>query len=327
MINIAFAGLRHGHVFSIYDQADKSEHFNICGAWEENAGARAWAEDFGVKFNYNSLEELLSDEKVDVVALGGCFGDRGKVAVEALKANKHIVADKPLCTSLEEISEIEALAKANGKKVSCMLTLRFHPKILAVKNLIESGALGEIGNITFGGQHPLQYGRRASWYYEEGKHGGVINDIAIHGVDTLFYALGIRDFRVLSARCWNKYAEEVKTFEDSGQFMLEADNKAGIIADVSYSVPDGIEFKIPFYWQFYVWGTKGALSFALNEKESFYYLKGSAEAIKLENAEVKVSYMEDFYRMLQGEKDVILPMEDALFSTRKTLEIQSFADK
>jgi hypothetical protein len=37
--------------------------------------------------------------------------------------------------------------------------------------------------------------------------------------------------------------------------------------------------------------------------------------------------MEDFYRVIQGEKDVILPMEDALFSTRKTLEIQHFADK
>lgn len=327
MINIAFAGMRHGHIFALYNMVKENPNFNLKGAYEEDKDGKAWAEGMGAEFNYNSLEELLSDKEVDAVALGGCFADRGGVAIKALRAGKHVIADKPLCTSLEELDEIEKLSKETGKKVSCMFTMRYDSKILSVKKLVESGALGEIVNISFGGQHPLMYGRRPDWYFEDGKYGGLINDIGIHAMDILPFALGINVKEVNAARCWNKYATDHPEFKDCGQFMLTADNGAGILGDVSYAIPDGVEFSLPYYWQFYVWGTKGMISFSLNEKETVYYLAGDKEPKKLENVEVEFDYLTDVYRLINGEKDVVLTTEETIKSMRKTLEIQAFSER
>ena len=184
-MNVAFAGLRHGHVYEIFKGVSNNAGYTVLGAFEDNEAARNDAAKQGLICNYSTYGELLADERVEAVVLGGCFGERGAYAIKALKAGKHVIADKPLCTSLEELDEIEDLTRKTGKKVSVMLTMRFEPIIVALKELVDSGALGRINNVTYGGQHPLRYGRRPDWYFEDGLHGGTINDIAIHGIDIL----------------------------------------------------------------------------------------------------------------------------------------------
>lgn len=324
-MNIAFAGLRHGHAFGLYDMAVANDLFTVIGAFESDEEAKKLAEDYGIVCNYKTFEDVLKDENVEVVALGGCYTDRGGMAIDALKAGKHVIADKPLCTSLKELDTIEALAKEKNLFVSCMFTMRFEKKINAIKKLVDSGTLGKINNVYFGGQHPLMYGRRPMWYFEGNKHGGVINDIAIHGIDILDYALGLQVENICSAREWNKFADKAPQFKDSAQFMLSAKNGAGIIADVSYAIPDGIEFALPYYWQFTIWGTKGTIRFSLYEKESYYYVEGNATPIQLEEPDVTTDYLTDFINMVNGKENVILNMDAVIDATRKTLEIQRLA--
>lgn len=320
-MKIAFAGLRHGHIFVLYNMAKENPLYQITGAFEENNDAKAAAEAQGVRCNYLSYEELLADPQVEAVALGGCYGDRGGMAIAALKAGKHVIADKPLCTSLEELDAIEKLAKEKDLQVSCMLTMRFEKKIRGLKKLFESGALGEINNVYFGGQHPLQYGRRPMWYFEAGKHGGVLGDIAIHGIDALAYALDLHTDKILAARTWNKLAAEQPDFKESGQIMLTATNGAGILADVSYAIPDGVEFALPYYWQFYVWGTKGVIRFSLNDEKAYYYLAGEKEPKLLEEPEIEADYLTDFYNLLGG-RPAALTMAEVISATRATLTMQ-----
>ena len=324
-MNIAFAGLRHSHVFALYDLAKQNPNFNIVGAYESNGDALKLAAQRAVECNYKTFDELLNDKKVDVVALGGCFGERGEMAIKALNAGKHVIADKPLCTTLKQLKKIKKAAEKSGKKVSCMFTMRFdEPKISAAKKLFESGALGEINNVIFGGQHPLQYGRRPMWYFEDGLHGGVINDIAIHAVDILSYAFGLKIKTVNAARCWNKYAKEQPNFKDSGQIMLTAKNGAGIMGDVSYAIPDGVEFGYPNYWRFQIFGTLGVLDFSLAGAESVYYLKGDPTPHVLEDGET-LNYLDDFYNLINGEDNVILTTNEVFNATETTLKIQQLS--
>lgn len=326
-MNIAFAGLRHGHIFVLHSMAQEHPDFTVTGAWEPDEAARAAAREKGVDCRYATLEALLADPAVEAVALGGCFADRGGVAIAALKAGKHVIADKPLCTSLEELDEIERLAKSSGKIVSCMFTMRFEPVVLAVRQLAKSGELGEINNVYFGGQHPLQYGRRPMWYFEEGKHGGVLNDIAIHGMDVLEYAFGLRCKTINAARCWNKFADSEPAFRDSAQLMLTAQNGAGVLGDVSYAIPDGVEFALPYYWEFMVWGTGGMAEFSLGKNHAVFYKKGKKEPVELASVQPATDYLTDFLRVVNGETDVILPVEDVFASTRATLLLQKKADE
>ncbi len=324
-MKVAFAGLRHGHIYMLYDMVKNHKDFEILGAFEDDVAARQSAAAAGIECNYATYDELLADQNVEAVALGGCFAHRGPMAIKALQAGKHVIVDKPLCTSHEQLDQIETLSKQTGKAVSCMFTMRYEKKINALKKLVESGALGEINNVYFGGQHPLMYGRRPDWYFEKDKYGGLINDIAIHGIDILTYALGLKISRVCSAREWNKFAQNEPEFKDSAQFMLETENKGGVLADVSYAVPDGVEFALPYYWQFFVWGTKGTISLAFNEEKSYYFLAGDKTPQLLDENVETTDYLTDFINLVKGKKDVILSVNEVIYSTRKTLEIQQQA--
>ncbi len=324
-MKIVFAGFRHEHILLLYGDAKRHGDFEIAGACEEDAAARAAAEKMGVAFRWETYRELLADESVDAVVLGGIYGDRGRMAVMALEAGKHVISDKPLCTTLADLDRIEEAAARKKLAVSCMFTMRFEKKINAVKNLLDSGELGEIQNVYIGGQHPLRCGKRPDWYYDRASHGGVINDLGIHGVDLLYY-FGLVPDRVLAAREWNAYADKEPDFSDCAQFMLSAENGAGVIADVSYSVPDGVEFALPYYWQFFIWGTKGVISFSLNEKKSEYFVKGDKLSRELREDAPQTDYLSDFLKAVRGER-AILPVGDVLRSTRKTLAIQAEAGK
>jgi len=66
--------------------------------------------------------------------------------------------------------------------------------------------IGDLVTISFGGQHALNYKEdgsgRAAWYFEEGKHGGTLTDIAVHGIDLAQWICGCRVKSVTGARAW-----------------------------------------------------------------------------------------------------------------------------
>ena len=324
-MKIGFAGFRHDHIHVLYNQAKAHEAYDIIAAYEEHAETIEKVKAKGVEITHTDYAAFLADKEIEVVAIGARYGDRGGMIIEALKAGKHVICDKPLCTKLDELCEIERLAKEKGLFVSCMLTMRYESKVAGVKALVDSGRLGKIHNVYFGGQHPLMYGRRPDWYFDGVSHGGVINDIAIHGIDLLSFLCGldVEGLKVDAARCWNAYATEEQDFKDSAQLMLSADSGAGVIADVSYAIPDGVGFGLPYYWQFYIWGERGMLSFSINS-DALLFEKGNPTGIKIEPAET-VDYLTDFLALVSGE-DAVLPMSEVFASTRKTLEIQQISN-
>ena len=316
-MKIAFAGFRHYHIFSLYNSVMESKVVKLAGCFEENEDAKKYAEEsLGAKFNYNSYNEILEDENVDAVAIGDYYGKRGEMVIAALKTGKHVICDKPICTDLNELSEIEKLSKENNLQVCCMLDLRYLPQIPKVCEIIKSGEIGDIKNVNFTGQHCLDYGNRPVWYFEDGKHGGTINDIAIHGVDLVRFITGKNLTKVNCAKTWNAFADKEPDFKDCGQFMAEFED-ISLMADVSYAAPkfDGI---LPTYWDFYFWGTKGLLKFNIQNNQ-IHIFKNTAEIIECEDR--NPGYLNDFFLEINGTK-TIMNTEDILKSQRQVLEIQ-----
>ena len=109
-INLAFAGFRHSHILGLYKSAMENENVNIVGSFEENDAARIEAESKnGIKFTYDTYDAVLCDASVDAIAIGDYYGKRGEMVISALKHGKHVICDKPICTSLKELEEIEEL--------------------------------------------------------------------------------------------------------------------------------------------------------------------------------------------------------------------------
>ena len=320
-MNIAFAGFRHGHIWGLYAKAQSTEGVHATGAWEADDAARAEAKQKVSEPFYDSYDALLADPEVDAVAVGDYYGIRGRLITCALKAGKHVIADKPICTSLEELKEIRAISAEKQLKVACMLDLRYDGAIRAAKKLVEEGKLGKIHAMGFTGQHPLNYGTRPQWYFEEGKHGGTINDIAIHGVDALRYITGLEYVKTTCARTWNAYAREVPFFNDCAQFMAEFEGGAGLMADVSYAAQTKTAWAMPSYWRFNIWGEEGCVEFRLGSKSIFFAGRESEAIEEIACEKPDENWLTDFIKPYDAAT-----VESVLASTEAVLSIQQAAD-
>ena len=264
-MNILFYGFRHGHIFPLFEQAKNHPDFTIFGAIEENDEARAKArEKLQYPIEADGYLKRLEDPDVDVVAIAGAYGNRGEAIRQALLHGKHIISDKPLCTELSQLEEIARLAREKNRKVGCMLDLRYGPSPLRAKEILESGEMGAVKNITFTGEHCIDYANRPTWYFEPGMHGGTFNDIAIHGLDLIRFISGHKLDKVYCARQWNCFATRHPDFKDAASFIAQTDKGAGLTADVSYCAPSQA-LTMPTYWNFKFWCEKGLVQFSYND--------------------------------------------------------------
>jgi len=328
MKKIAFAGFRHEHIYGAYKRACSDPDIRVAAVYEadENAKRKA-AKDIGAVFTHDDYKDILAQKDIDIVAIGDYYGIRGQMAIAALKAGKHVYLDKPICTSLAELDEIEKISGRKNLKVGEMLDLRFNAVINEARRIITSGKLGSIHAVFFSGQHRLMYGTRPAWYFEEGKHGGTINDIAIHGVDAVDYMTGLSLKRVVSARCWNAFAREAPLFKDCAQFMAELSNGAGLMGDVSYSAPNSLGSSLPSYWRFTIWGDKGIVEFNLGSKEILMALDGNSQIEFIKVPDIRTGdSLGTFIDEVNG-KEVIIDTASVIKSSRNTLLIQEAADR
>lgn len=324
-MNIAFAGLRHEHILLLAKMAQAHPALCVTGYWEADESARAAAAPFFSAPAYESYEALLQDEHVEIVAIGDYYGIRGQRVIQALKAGKHVMCDKPVCTSLKELDEIERLCAQRGLKLGCMLDLRYDPALRKLAELVRDGELGEIRTAAFTGQHPLNWGVRPMWYFEAGKHGGTFNDIAIHGLDALHLLTGFPYVSTRYARQWNAFASQAPHFCDCAQLVGELANGAAVMADVSYSAPAPSAFSLPSYWRFTLWGSKGFAECRLGENAVTLARSGDPAPTVLPAGPVDGDYLTDLLREIAGET---VPFDTAgvLASARAALTLQQFAD-
>ena len=329
MHQIAFIGFRHGHILGLYEFAGKSPAFTITGACEENAAAREMLRRAGkINFTHSRYAAMLDAVECDIVAVGDYYERRGQLIIEALRRGKHVVADKPICTRLAELTEIERLARKNRLSVSCQLDMRGYGQFLKTRELVRAGTIGEIHAIHVTGQHPLLLGQRPGWYFEKGKHGGTINDIAIHAFDFIPWLTGLRFTEVVAARTWNAFATAHRQFKDAAQFLLKMNNGAGVFGDVSYCMPDSHGYKLPQYWRTTLYGRAGVIEIGANLPSVWVARAGekTPQTIPVLPAQ-PFYYMEALTREIAGaQTGLALITREVLAASRLALRVQFAAN-
>lgn len=328
MMRIAFLGFRHGHIHSLYSLAEQHSGITIVAAAEDDAEARAAAEAKGIAITHTSIDELLDSVDCDAVALGDYYQRRGGHAIRALERGLHVIADKPLCTSLEELDRIEQLAKEKNKAIGCMLTCRNAGIVHALRKSIQDGDIGAIQAITYDGQHPMLYGTRPGWYFEEGKQGGTLNDITIHATDLIPWVTGVPYAKIEAARTWSTGRIDNPYFHDGAHVMATLVNGASVMGDVSYLTPDSFGYTMPHYWQFLFWGTEGLLELRLNRQELTLYKNGEKEARSIDPlVDQPSAYLDGFIAATEGQTHPFGPStDDVIRATRVALTSQKAAD-
>ncbi len=316
----------------MYELLQHSNSFEIIAACEEDGEARAFVEQDGrVEISHDSFRAMLREADFDVLAVGDYFSKRGGLIREALSLGKRIVSDKPICTSIADLDAIESLCEKSALPLGANLVLRDSGTFIRVRELILSNEIGEILSIYFNGNHPLQLGRRPQWYFEEGRHGGTINDLGVHAFDLIPWITGETWRMVNAARTWNvgRIAPAVGGFQEAAQVMMTMANGCGVLGDLSYLVPDSFSYDFPQYWRFVFTGTTGVIEAALNQESIVLYKGGETEARLIEPAHTCAGgYLDSFLREIEGRSGRgDLTTADVISATRVALRSQNAADE
>lgn len=194
----------------------------------------AKAAQFGAKA-WTSLDLALEDSGIRAVYVGTPVFLHAPQAIQALRAGKHVLCEKPMAMNEAEARSMVAAAEKSGRIFGVAYYRRLYPKVLRVKQLIEAGVIGQplfaelTNHMWFNGMG--EPGER-SWLFDPSKAGGgPLFDIASHRIDVLNFLFG-KPWRVAGqlSNVVHHY-----TVEDNATVMIEYENGVRGIVDVRWN--------------------------------------------------------------------------------------------
>ncbi len=250
---------------------------------------------------FANLDEMLADPTIDIVDLCLPSFMHEEFAVKIARAKKHLLIEKPIAFTLEAAHNIFAAAGENDIHVMVAQVIRFWPEYVKIKEICDSGALGNI--VTVYAARLGQMSTWVDWYRDPTKSGETLMNLTQHDIDFLHYLLG-KPVSVYSAGTRdnnNNYNDVINIFH----FACGTN----AMVDGSLSMTAGY----PFTMRMRVLGTKGTLEFAYIAGENIgpestsslvYYCPGrKGEKVEVENYNPYGKEIEYFVQCIAAGKD------------------------
>jgi predicted dehydrogenase len=109
--------------------------------------ANAFADEFDIPHRYGSYEELVGDPDVDAIYVGTPHPMHHDNAILALEHGKHVLVEKAFTVTAAEAREVVDVARRKGLFAMEAMWTRFLPSVVAIRELIARGELGEIVSV------------------------------------------------------------------------------------------------------------------------------------------------------------------------------------
>jgi len=185
--------------------------------------------------HYQDIAAMLDGERenIDVVSVCTPNGVHAQHAILALRAGCHVLCEKPMALSSGDCGQMIQQAERANRRLFIVKQNRFNPPVVAVKRLIDDGALGEL--------HSLQlncfWNRNADYYRDSWKgtadlDGGCLYTQFSHFIDLLYWLAG--DVSAVRAFTANFAHRDTIDFEDCGVAALEF--RSGAIGAIHFTV-------------------------------------------------------------------------------------------
>ncbi len=175
------------------DSIEKIDDAKIIGAFDTRfESAKQFSEERGC-IAFETLEEMLQREDIDIVCICTPSGLHAKLAIEAANAGKHFIVEKPMAITKKQVIDIIDAVEKNKVKGAVISQLRFTPSIQRAREAIRNGELGRIilGDVYMKYYRSPEYYASAGWRGTwEMDGGGALMNQGIHGIDVLQYLVG-----------------------------------------------------------------------------------------------------------------------------------------
>ena len=250
LVGAGRAGMVHGINFA----------YNVPGARvvavvDEDAGAReAAARELEAGMHFASLAEALARLEFEAVCIATPTFTHRELVVEAARAGKHVLCEKPIAITPDEAVEMIRAAKSAGVAFQIGFMRRFDEEFVEAKALIEQGAIGEPVFIRSTTRGP---GLPPRWAWDTAKSNGMLAEVNSHDFDCVRWLAG-SEYRRIFAQAKACKAEEPRRshpdFYDAAVVSVELENDVLGAIDGACPVDYGYDARVE------VLGTEGMLS-------------------------------------------------------------------
>lgn len=228
MLGYAFMGKAHSNAFKtipymMYPPPAVPKLVSLSGR-DEEAVATA-AKRYGYQKYTTDWREQVNDPDIQLFDNGGPNDTHAEPCIAAAEAGKHILCEKPLARTAEESKKmLDAVEKA-GVKHMVAFNYRFVPAVRQIRNLIDSGALGQIYHwraVYLQEWIMPHYNEKKIWRLDKDVAGsGALGDLGAHIIDLAHYLVG--DVKSISALT-KTFIEERELPDGSGMGKVDVDD-------------------------------------------------------------------------------------------------------
>jgi len=252
-------------------------------ASRSQATADAYAREKKIPRAYGSYEALLADPEIDVIYNPLPNHLHAEWTIKAVQAGKHVLCEKPLALSVDEVDAIFAAARQHGRVVAEAFMYRHHPQTLKVQEIVQSGSLGTLklirGSFTFVLTREGDVRLKPEW------GGGSIWDVGCYPISYARAVVGEEPLEVFGWQVTGPTGID-ETFVGQMRFG------GGVIAQFDSS------FVIPFHAFMEIVGSEGTLNiphpFKPGIAEKIYLTRGERiETITIKGGELYSGEVED----------------------------------
>jgi predicted dehydrogenase len=204
----------------------------------------------GIK-RYVNPDELINDPDVQVVLIAANNNQHRKLVMEAARAGKDVLCEKPVTMGLADLDEMEKVCKAQNVRFTVHHQRRFDPDFRTAKSVYDSGTLGNVYMVKTG-----LYGFNGNmhdWHVFKKEGGGMLFDWGVHLIDQMLWMINGK-VKTVYADVRNVINEEV---DDYFKILLRFDNN--ITAEIelgTYYLSDKEKW---FERHWFISGNKGSL--------------------------------------------------------------------
>ncbi|HTP11679.1 MAG TPA: Gfo/Idh/MocA family oxidoreductase [Anaerolineae bacterium] len=207
--------------------------------------AAHFAKERNIPHAFDNYRDLLALRDIDVVTVAIPNDLHAQVTIDAARAGKHVICEKPLCKTLEEADQMIEECMKHGVLLLYAEELLFAPKYVRAKTLIDEGAFGKVFLAKQAEEHS---GPHMPWFWDVNRSGGgVLLDMGCHSIEYTRWVLGKPKVKSVSATLGTFVHADKTQGEDHSVTVIEYDNNSLAVCENSWAKLGGVDDRVEIY--------------------------------------------------------------------------------
>ncbi len=287
--------------------------------------ARQLAEQYGGR-SYSSVEDLLADKEIQGVSVCAANHVHAAITIQALKAGKHVLCEKPMAVTLQECEDMVQAAEEHHRILMIGQNQRFAKAHREAKKILLRGDIGKVLTFrcTFGHRGPESWSVDAgpgNWFFDKKKAAmGAMADLGVHKTDLIQYLL---DDVVAETTA------KVVTLDkrDTQGNLIGVDDNAVCI----YQMKSGILGTMTASWTYYgeednstvLYGTEGIMKIYAHPQYSLEVIRKNGGTVRYEidsiqtnDNQTKSGIIDEFVSAVKDGRECEVPGKSVLSAMR-----------